>query len=91
MPKEVHDSEQFEKLIPRGLELRVVRSTENVKLKLRTPEYLYTFKTNREKADSIIKNVKEIEVIEIKTQEEKAEEKEAEKSQKKSDAEKKSD
>ena len=87
MPKELRSAEQLEKLMPRGLELRVVRSKENVKLKLRTPEYLYTFKTDHDQAESILKNVKELEVIEVQTKEEKAEEKEKEaaKSEKKSD------
>lgn len=86
MPKELRSVEQLEKLMPRGLELRVVRSKENVKLKLRTPEYLYTFKTDHDQAESILKNAKDLEVIEVETKEEKAEEKEKEeKSEKKSD------
>jgi hypothetical protein len=75
MPKELRNFEQFEKLMAKGVELRVVRSKENVKLKLRTPEYLYTFKTNSDQAESIIKNAKEIEVIELSPKEGKAEEK----------------
>jgi hypothetical protein len=65
MPKELKDSEQFQKLMPRAVELRVVRQKEFVKLKLRTPEVLYTFKTNGDEADEIIKNAKEIEVVDF--------------------------
>lgn len=82
MPKELRTAEQFEKLMPKGLELRVVRSKQNVKLKLRTPEYLYTFKTNSGEAENIIKNAKDIEVIELGHAEEKAEDKKREKSDK---------
>lgn len=85
MPKELRNAEQFEKLIPNGLELRVLRSKDNVKLKLRTPEYLYTFKTNSDQAESIIKNAKDVEVIELSQKEEKADDKKSEKSEKKSD------
>lgn len=63
MPKELKTSEQFQNMLPKALELRVVRQKEFVKLKLRTPEVLYTYKTNEEEADDIIKNNKEIEVI----------------------------
>jgi hypothetical protein len=71
MPKELHDAEQFQKLMPKALELRVVREKESVKLKLRTPEYLYTFRANEDQAEEIIKNAKELEVIEINPKKEK--------------------
>lgn len=83
MPKELKSSEQFEKLLPRALELRVVRDKDFVKLKLRTPEFLYTFKTNEEEADDIIKNAKEIEVIEFGRMKEKSEEKDEDSKKKK--------
>jgi hypothetical protein len=79
MPKELKNSEQFQKLIPTAVELRVVRQKEFVKLKLRTPEVLYTFKTNEDEADEIIKNAKEIEVVDF------SRNKEAEKSEEKTD------
>ena len=47
------------------MELRVVREKDFVKLKLRTPDYLYTYKTNPDEADDIIKGAKELEVIEV--------------------------
>ena len=65
MPRELHNAEQFQKLIPKGLELRVVRGREQVKLKLRTSEYLYTFKTNENEAEDIIKNAKDLEIVEV--------------------------
>ena len=86
MPRELHNSEQFQKLIPKGIELRVVRGKESVKLKLRTAEYLYTFKTNENEAEDIIKNAKELEVIEVTPKGKKEEKDKKEKSdEKKSD------
>jgi hypothetical protein len=73
LPKELKSSEQFQKLMPSAVELRVVRDKESVKLKLRTPNVLYTFKTNEEEAENLIKNAKEIEVIEYTPVKEKSE------------------
>jgi hypothetical protein len=75
MPKELKSSEQFQKMLPRAVELRVVREKEYVKLKLRTPDFLYTFKTNEDEAEDIIKNAKELEVVEFGKVKEKSEEK----------------
>jgi hypothetical protein len=83
MPKELKSSEQFQKLMSRAVELRVVRDKEFVKLKLRTPEFLYTFKTNEEEADDIIKNAKEIEVVDFTRTKEKSEEKDDDSKKKK--------
>jgi len=65
MPREIKSSEQFEKLMPKAVQLRVVREKEFVKLKLRTPDFLYTYKTTEDDAGDIIKNAKEIEVVEF--------------------------
>ncbi len=73
MPKELRNAEQFQKLMPRAVELRVVREKESVKLKLRTPDVLYTFRTNGEEAEDLIKSAKEIEVIEYSPATEKSE------------------
>lgn len=79
MPKELKSSEQFQELMPKAVELRVVRGKDTVKLKLRTPEVLYTYKTNEDEADDIIKSVKEIEVIDYsRTKEKSSEEKKSE-------------
>jgi len=84
MPKEIRSSEQFERILPRAVELRVVRETESVKLKLRTPDYLYTYRTTEDEADGIIKNAKDLEILEFgPVKEKKAEEKESKKEEKK--------
>jgi hypothetical protein len=49
----------------KAIELRVVRKDNAVKLKLRTPDYLYTYRTNEDEADGLIKNAKELEVVEF--------------------------
>ena len=83
MPKQIQSTEQFEKLLPKALELRVVRDIDSVKLKLRTSDYLYTYKTSSDEAAGLIKSAKDIEVIEYSPQQEKKEsDKEAESAKK---------
>ena len=62
--------------MPKAVELRVVRENEVVKLKLRTPDYLYTYKTSEEEAEDLIRGAKEIEVIEFSPAKEKTDKKE---------------
>jgi len=81
MPRELRSLEQFQEVLPKAIELRVVRNKDLVKLKLRTPDYLYTYKTNEDEADDLIKNAKEVEVIEFTPAQEKKEEKETKKEQ----------
>ena len=82
MPKELHSLEQFQKLLPRAVELRVFRENDSVKLKLRTPECLYTFRTNEDEAKDLVENAKDLEVREINPEKEKKKEaKETEESQ----------
>jgi hypothetical protein len=76
MPREIRTSEQFQSLMSKAIELRVVRKDNAVKLKLRTPDYLYTYKTTEDEASDLIKNAKEIEVVEFSQVNEKAEKKE---------------
>jgi hypothetical protein len=86
MPKELKTSEQFEKLLPSAVELRVVREKDYVKLKLRTSDFLYTYKTNEDDAEGYIKNAKDIEVVEygkVKEKSEKEEDKEKDAKKKK--------
>jgi hypothetical protein len=64
VPREIASKEEFEKLAEGATEVRVVRKGENAKVKLRTPEALYTFKTTTEEADGLIKGVK-LPVVEI--------------------------
>ncbi len=71
MPKEIHNAEQFQDLIPKAVQLRVVRNGDSVKLKIRTLDYLYTFKTTQDEADVLIKGAKDLEVVEINPEKEK--------------------
>jgi hypothetical protein len=65
MPREIHSLEQFEEIIPKATECRVVRAPDLVKLKLRTLDYLYTYRTTEEEADKLLKSMKDLEIIEI--------------------------
>ncbi|MFQ5998266.1 MAG: hypothetical protein ACE5KO_03075 [Candidatus Bathyarchaeia archaeon] len=64
MPKQIRNKEEFVKLSERSKNCLVKRSGEQVKLKLRTPKYLYTFVTSAEVADSLLEKIK-CEVIEL--------------------------
>lgn len=79
MPKELKTAEQFEKILPNAVELRVVRERDFVKLKLRTSDFLYTFKTNEDDAEEYIKNAKELEVVEYGKPKEKSDNEEEDK------------
>ena len=58
MPREIKDKEEFTKLLDRATEIRIVRSGEDAKVKLRTETTLYTFKTTSEEVDSLTKGLK---------------------------------
>lgn len=58
MPKEIKDRDQFDKLIEDATEVRVSRQGDAAKVKLRTKDALYTFRTTSEEADSLVKGVK---------------------------------
>jgi len=58
MPKEIKDKDQFEKLLEDATEVRVSRRGDEAKVKLRTKEALYTFRTTTEGADSMVKGTK---------------------------------
>jgi ribosomal L38e-like protein len=58
MPREIATKEAFEKLMENATEVRVVKSGDSAKVKLRTKGVLYTFKTNAEDADSLAKSAK---------------------------------
>ena len=58
MPSELTSKDQVKKLLPEAIEIRVVRSEDSAKLKLRTKKSLYTYKTTGEDADAILKGVK---------------------------------
>lgn len=58
MPRELKSKEEFEKLLGSATEIRVSRFGDQAKVKLRTPEALYTFKTTSEDADALVKGTK---------------------------------
>ncbi|MHB8566103.1 MAG: hypothetical protein ACYC7D_10740 [Nitrososphaerales archaeon] len=65
MPKEIKSSDQFQKLLPKAHEVRVVRTSDYVKLKIRTPDVLYTYKTSSSEAEDLLKDLKDIEIVEL--------------------------
>ena len=58
MPKELKSKEEFEKLLDSATEIRVSRHGDDAKVKLRTKEALYTFKTTGTDADALTKGLK---------------------------------
>jgi hypothetical protein len=58
MPREITSAEEFTKLVPRAIEVRVKRLRDMVKLKLRTPQLLYTFKCDPATADRLLNGLK---------------------------------
>jgi len=58
VPREIKDKDEFTKLLDKATEIRVVRSGDDAKVKLRTETALYTFKTTSEEVDSLTKGVK---------------------------------
>ncbi len=82
MPKIISNAEEFERIKPRASEVRIVRSQKAVKIKLRTPAYLYTYSTNSDEADDLIKGLKDIEVIEFGGTKKKSEEKDSDRHKK---------
>lgn len=58
MPRELKSADGFKKLAESATEIRVSRNGDGAKVKLRTAEALYTFKTTSEEADAMIKGAK---------------------------------
>jgi hypothetical protein len=58
MPKEIKDKARFEKLLESAAEVRVSRNGGGAKLKVRSRDALYTFKTTGAEADAIVKGTK---------------------------------
>ena len=58
MPKEIRNKDEFKKLVEHATEVRVVKSGDSAKVKVRTPAALFTFKTTAEEADALTKGVK---------------------------------
>jgi hypothetical protein len=65
LPRLITSAEQFDQVKLKASECRVVRSDKSVKLKLRTPTVLYTYVTNPDEAQDLIKGLKDIEIIEF--------------------------
>jgi len=58
LPKEITDIEEFLRLSEKAEVCLIKRSGDVVKLKLRAPRYIYTFKTTPEETESILKKIK---------------------------------
>lgn len=58
MPKQINSADEFKKLVPSASFLKVVRKDDKVKLKLRTKKTLYTYITNKDEAETLIKESK---------------------------------
>jgi hypothetical protein len=58
MPSEMTDVESFVTMSAKAKHCQVKRNKDNVKLKLRTPNQLYTLKIEPLRADEIIKKLK---------------------------------
>jgi len=58
MPSELKSKEDFTKILEDATEVRVVRDGDNAKVKVRTKDALFTFKTTTEDADALIKGLK---------------------------------
>ncbi len=69
MPKQITDVDKFLEMTEDAIECRVKRSSDQVKLKLRTTRYLYTLVVPPQKAEEILQQVK-CEVVEARPQEE---------------------
>ena len=58
MPREIKSKEEFQKLLPAAYEIRVSRKGETAKVKLRTEDMLYTFKTTEAEVATLTKGTK---------------------------------
>jgi hypothetical protein len=82
MPKIISDAGEFERIKSKATEVRIVRSEKAVKVKLRTPTYLYTYTTNSDEVDDLIKGLKDVEVIEYGRTKKKSSEKDTDREKK---------
>ena len=58
MPSEIKSKDEFDKLLESATEVRVSRQGDDAKVKLRTKEGLFTFKTKSADADAMVKGLK---------------------------------
>ncbi len=66
MPKQIYDAEKFLEMTEDAEECRVKRSSDQVKLKLRTAKYLYTIILAPQKAEEVLSRVK-CQIVEART------------------------
>lgn len=64
MPKEITSVDDFKRLAEKAILCKVVKRGDTVKLKLRTNKWLYTYKTNEQEAEELLKGLK-IETVEF--------------------------
>ena len=58
MPRELKSKEEFTKLLVQATEIRVVKRGDDAKVKLRTPDGLFTFKTSSDDVSALTKGSK---------------------------------
>jgi len=58
VPKELRSKDEFQKLLDSATEVRISRDGDKAKIKLRTKDALYTFKTTSAEADALTKGLK---------------------------------
>jgi hypothetical protein len=58
MPREIMSKEEFQKLLPSSTEIRVLRNGDSTKIKIRTADQLYTYKTKEGDVDALTKGTK---------------------------------
>ncbi len=58
MPKEIKQKDEFSALLQSATLVRVVKRGDQAKVKARTKDLLYTFKTTSEEADAMAKGLK---------------------------------
>ncbi len=58
MPKEIKQKDEFSTLLQSATLVRVVKRGDQAKVKARTKDLLYTFKTTSEEADAMTKGLK---------------------------------
>jgi len=58
VPRELKSKEEFQKLLQSATEVRVSRKGDTAKVKVRTKDALYTFKTSGTEADALVKGLK---------------------------------
>lgn len=62
MPKEIHQLEEIDEIIPRTIEVRVKKHKDFVKVKFRTKSYLYTIKLSEKEANVLLDKIKELNI-----------------------------